>query len=421
MEKNGWENRNRPGALVMKLKIICLVCIATVAVASLIHHWTCHSCFSSHESLRDALGRQLDDARAFKDFPGTVVGASDVAQALKMFETHIMPTLEDRSESRIRGIRRLIAEGKAWVYTVSSDDWQWCYLLDLFPSLTSEGFDFEGFGFHYLVSFRNVQTGVFNPQCENEGLLELLPRENMPGDDAPVSAYEDYLKRLPRFKDALPRIGVAYPYADDGFVDVSAIVDVVDVQLVRVSDFDYRRMHQSSCLFWTYPPCCSAIYQIRLDVREVENGSLESDVYVLETRRTWNEFKQPREWLYFRGMTLRVSLHRDGSELLLIAEQLVEPYPPYSNDNVSISGGALVGGFRADKREGNLEPLIVAYGKHTKVEFKNGDILTSGEMATFPDFGVTSRFRILEMKDGANKEYWEGAWFAPREGQREQQ
>ena len=88
---------------------------------------------------------------------------------------------------------------------------------------------------------------------------------------------------------------------------------------------------------------------------------------------------------------------------------------------MSISGGAFVGGFRADEREGNLEPLIVAYGKHTKVEFKNGDILTSGEMATFPDFGVTSRFRILEMKDGANKEYWEGVWFATRDGRREQQ
>ena len=400
----------------MKRRTVFLVCIATVAVVALAYYGVNHSCFRSRESLRDALGRQIDNVLAYMDYPGIVVAATDTIEAMNAFERHILPTLDDRGEARIRRIRRSIAEGKAWVYLVSSDEWQLCYLLDLFPSLTS-----DGYGFHYLVSYRNVRTGVFNPQCENEGLLELLPRENMPGVERPISAYEDYLKRLPRFKDVLPRIGEACPHADDSLVDVSAIVDVVDVQLVSVTDFDYRRMHRAERILHIWPPCCCALYQIRLDVREVEKGTLESDVYVLETRRTWNEFKHPLEWMYFRGMTLRISLHKDGSELLLIAEQPVEPYPPYSNDNVSISGGAFVGGFRADEREGNLEPLIVAYGKHTKVEFKNGDILTSGEMATFPDFGVTSRFRILEMKDGANKEYWEGVWFATREGRREQQ
>jgi len=398
----------------MKRGVILSMCIATVAVVALIchrvyrscHHGVYRSCFRSHESLRDVLGRQLDDARAYMDYPGSVVGASDTFQALKAFDCQILPTLDDCGEARIRRIRRNIAEGKAWVYTVSSEDWQLCYLLDLFPSLTSDGY----YGFHYLVSFRNVQTGVFNPQCENEGVLELLPRENMPGVRRPISAYDEYLDRLPRFKDALPRIGETCSYEGD-LVDVSAIVDVVDIQLVCVTGFDYRRMHQQAL-----SSSCCALYQIRLDIREVLKGALESDVYILETRRTWDEFKHPLEWLYFRGMTLRVSLHREGSELHLIEELPVEPYPPYSNDNVSISGGALVGGARANEQEGNLEPLVVEYGKHTKVEFRNGDIINSGSRATFADFGVTSSFKILEMRDDANKEYWNSVWFAPRKG-----
>ena len=410
MEKDEWENRNGPGALVMKRRIICLACLSTVAVVALIYHGANHSGVRSRESLRDALRRQLDDARAFDDIPGTVVGASDVAQALKMFETHIMPTMEDRSESRISSIRHRVAAGKSWVYTATSPEWRTCYLLDLFPALTG-----DGYGFYYLVSRRNASTGEFDPPCENEGVLQLLSREDTPGVRRPTSAYDEYLQRLPRLKDVLPKIGDEYPYADDNLVDVVAIVDVVDVQLVCVTDFDYRRMHQSGRFLYTWPPCCCALYQIRLDVREVEKGKLDSEVYVLETRRTWSQFRNSLEWLYFRGMTFRVGLHRDGSELLLIEEQLVEPYPPYSSDNVSISGGALVGGFRADEYEGNLEPLVVKFGTHTKVEFTNGDIITSGSRATFADFGVTSRFKILEMNDGANKAYWNSAWFVPRQ------
>ena len=182
----------------MKRRTVFLVCIATVAVVALAYYGVNHSCFRSRESLRDALGRQIDNVLAYMDYPGIVVAATDTIEAMNAFERHILPTLDDRGEARIRRIRRSIAEGKAWVYLVSSDEWQLCYLLDLFPSLTS-----DGYGFHYLVSYRNVRTGVFNPQCENEGLLELLPRENMPGVERPISAYEDYLKRLPRFKDVL--------------------------------------------------------------------------------------------------------------------------------------------------------------------------------------------------------------------------
>lgn len=388
----------------MKRKNICLASIVMVSAVVLTYYGVRGFGCSSHEGLRDALERQLADSLANNDFSGTVVGAYDAEQALKDFESHILPTLEDRSETRISSIRRSVEEGKSWVYVATSAEWQTYYLLDLFPSSTG-----DGYGFCYLVSRRNVLTGEFDPPCENYGLLELLPREDRLCDKQPISAYDEYLQRIPRFEDALPRIGEPCGYTDN-LVDVSAIVDVVDVQLVCVTGFDYGRMHKA----WS-PGCC-ALYQIRLDVREVEKGTLDSDVYVLETRRSWDEFKHPLEWLYFRGMTLRVSLHRDGSELLLIEEHPVEPYPPYSNDNVLIRGSALVGGAGADEREGNLEPLVVEYGSHTKVEFRNGDIITSGRRATFADFGVTSKFKILELKDGAQKAYWNSVWFAPRKG-----
>ena len=407
--------------MARKIIILLPACIVIGIVMSLFLNRAHHSCIDSYESLRDVMGRQLEDARTFWGPSGAVVGASDTLQAIKTFDAHILPTLEYCSEPQIRGMRCRIAEGKAWVYTVAEDVWQTFYFLELTPSsMCHKGKDCpcplnNKYGFPYYVSRRNTLTGVFVPPCENHGLLELLPREAVPDVERPISAYEDYCERLPRIKDALPKIGEVDPYPNGKPIDVSAIVDVADVQLTGVTGFDYERRHEN------YRKSCVATYQIRLDVREVEQGILQSDVLILETQLAWDEFKRPFEWVYYRGMTLRIGLHREGGVLFMIEMQPVEPYPPYSNDNVSITGGGvLVGGALADKHEGRLEPLTVAYGTHTKVEFRHGDIITSGERATFVDFGVTSSFNIIEMKDGANKSYWESAWFVPRkDGNRE--
>ena len=117
--------------------------------------------------------------------------------------------------------------------------------------------------------------------------------------------------------------------------------------------------------------------------------------------------------MYYRGMTLRIDLHIDDGDLLLIDALPVEPYPPYSADNVRVTGGSLIGGFRADDTEGRLEPMIVTYGTHTKIEFRHGNILTTGRKSSFVDFGITSKFQVLELKKGANVEYWRNAWFLP--------
>ena len=66
----------------------------------------------------------------------------------------------------------------------------------------------------------------------------------------------------------------------------------------------------------------------------------------------------------------------------------------------------------AKEFEWRLTPLVVEYGSHTKVEFSHGDIVTIGKRSSFVDFGVSSKFKIIELKEGANKAYWEKCWFA---------
>jgi len=353
--------------------------------------------------LRDTLRRQLEDYRACRGETGVVSCAKNEVQALKMLESCITPTLDDCSEARIGRLKGSVVTGKTWIYQVVSGDWRICYLLDLFPCSTP-----MGYGFHYIVSCRNNQTGAFDPPHENHGLLQLLSSGFAPDKAGELpAAYEEYCQRLPRLKDALPKRGETYQYVVDDPMDTLAIVDVVDVELLCVDGFDYHRRHITSL------EGCSALYRIRLDVREVVRGILPSDVLILETKQPWSAFRWNGEWVFYRGMTLRISVHREKGDILLVDAVPVEPYPPYSNDNVRISSGALVGGFRARESEGRIEPLVVEYGTHTKVEFQCGDIITMGNRASFADFGVTSKFKILELKEGSNRKYWENAWFNP--------
>ena len=355
------------------------------------------------ERIQDAIGHQLEYSRAYYHLDGDVRAAEDVKQALEIFEANLLPTLTDRVQSRVDHIRSRIAGGKSWTYVVTEEDQILFYLVELVPRLTN-----HGYGFPYLVSVRDSRTGEFALRCENLGLLELLPRECIPEAKIQLSAYEEYCSRLPLLKDAIGKVGDVCQYAPDNPSDVSAIVDVTDVELVSVDGVDYQRRRAGNLLD------CRGAYRVRMDVRKIVRGQLPSDILILEVNEPWGELRRELEWLYYRGMSLRITIHPRRGELLLVDAIPVEPYPPYSNDSICISGGALVGGFSADEFEGKVEPLVVQYGTHTKVEYECGDVIIKGHRASFPDFGVTSKFRILELKDGANKAYWENAWFNPK-------
>lgn len=345
-----------------------------------------------------------------------IAAAKDVPHALRLFETYILPSLEDRSDARIGKLRQQIKDGKSWIYCrTDHKDYLNFFYLNLFPSC-----DHGRYVFAYLDTLWNKTTNSAVPPPERSPFLPLSPQYPFLHNHYSNSCYEDYCARLPRIDETLDyreeevlrgkleNAGV-YP----GRIDVVAVVEVVDVQFMGVTGFDYTRKYSADhCLG------CRAEYHIRLDVRKVEQGELASDIYILECKPFWVEFWFERDlWEYYPGITLRVGLQRHDGKLRLIEESIVEPYPPYSDKEINISGGTMIrgpNGLPAD-REGRLEPLVITYGSHTKVEFRHGEIITSGTQASFADFGVTSKFRVLELKDGANKAYWENVWYAPKE------
>lgn len=365
---------------------------------------SCRSPMTLDGGLRDAIGRQF--ARELNSAGGTIriLAANNLQHALCLFDAYIAPTLEDRSDARLNSLRHRLEDGKSWIYYYEIDGrYLCCHFVDLFPSCNS-----GQYGFNYYNSAWDYEQGKLERLVESRGVLGLQPKDPSLGFRYSDSDYEEYCAGVPRFK-----CGLYGPTGNDsqlvsGSADIWMIADVVDVQLVGVTGFDYSRTHDLS-----YPGCC-AEYRVRLDVRKVERGELSSKICILEVRPFWEEFMFDGSWCFYRGMTLRVGLYREKGTTYCVEAEPVEPYPPYSNENVRVCGGSLVGGIDA-MENGRLKPLVVEYGAHTKVEFKHGDIITSGKRATFADFGVTSKLKILEMKEGANRSYWENAWFNQEE------
>lgn len=364
---------------------------------------------SSVTNIREIMRIEL--CREFSEIPGDldnqikIAAAKDVPHALSLFDAYILPSLEDRSDARIKKLRRLIEEGRSWIYCRTDiEGYLGFFFLNLFPSCDS-----GEYGFAYLEFYWDKATRRADIDVERYGHLRLRPQFPYLRCHYSNSCYEDYCARLPRIYDTLD--AREYEVLDDPYrIDVAAIVEVVDVQLIGVTGFNYSRNHYNDY------PGTRAEYHIRLDVRKVEKGELSSDICVLECRQFRREFES-WAWPYYPGVTLRVGLQYYNGKLHLIEQSIVEPYPPYSDAGVSVSGGRMIRGPNGlcDDQEGRLEPLVVNYGSHTKVEFRHGDIITSGVRATFADFGVTSKFRILELNDGANKAYWESVWYTPKD------
>lgn len=383
----------------MNLKLFFLLGLTLSLVVFLyIKHCDSHRYGSVHD-LREAIGRQLEYDQSFHERSVEVVASKDVADALRLFDAYIIPTLDKQSERRVDRLKRQIVEGRSWMYRGAAEGCSIYYLINLFPSFYD-----SRYGFSFIIGCWDDASGACMQGNEDGGLLELMPQKNVSGVLYPVSAYEEFCQKLPRVKDGLPSINECCHYSSFENVGNIAVVDVIDVQLVNVSRLDYMHRH-SDCI-----EGCVAAYCVRMDVRAVERGAFPSDIFILETRRRWHEFAYEREWLYYRGMCLRVGvIERDGDYVLVI-EQPVCPYSPYS-DVVSIAGGGLIESSGNNGAAYKLNPLQVQYERKCRVEFCPGDLIAVGNRGSFVDFGVTSKARIQELDDSLNIDHWRGAWF----------
>lgn len=353
----------------------------------------------SSEDVRSTFAILLHEDLSVGDNDKEVQCAKDVDGAVEMFDKYIFPTLEDKSSNRVESLRSRITDGRSWMYCVAERDFMAYYFLNLYPEML-----FGRYAFGCYISYFDLAKKQFYPMdpgpLENFGFLEMRTQDS---DMNPILTYEEMVNRLPLLKWN----GVFD--VDDDKCDAVAVVDIVDVQLSEVSGFDRVRRY-NECTFFG-GECC-AVYRIHVFVRKVEKGSLAFDSFVIEKRIPWSDFFHEGAWFYYRGMTLRVELRNKNGAWLISDAHPALPYPPYSDEGVVLSGGVL----HAEKewseiQRGGLTPLIVEYGHHTKVEFSCGDVVCQSPSGSFVDFGVTSKFKVLELKDGGNKQFWNYAWF----------
>ena len=346
-----------------------------------------------YANMRKLFADLLSEYRCDFERKERVLCAKDVDEAIRIFDKFLFPTMEDKSELRIRRLRNRIKSRMSWVYCTEGGDGVAYYLLNLFPE-----FCYGRYGFNYFVRyFPENEDGL----RENHGFLELkgsdVFRERRDGGYAYGKACSQFPRIVENPDDATPIWGFES-------CDIVLVVDVVDVQLMNVGGFDRVRLYPSST------EECVAEYSIRMDIRSAERGLINAESLFLTARRRWLDFGCG-SWLYYRGMTLRIGLRSNGSDYSLVNVLPVMPYEPFSEEDVFVSGGGRIGKDWKEFQEGKMASLMVQYGSHTKVEFVHGDIVNCGPCGSFPDFGITSRVKVVELLEGSNREYWEDAWF----------
>lgn len=324
---------------------------------------------------------------------GATVSVASERSAYEMLETWIVPTLENKDASRIEMLKRRISDGKAWMYTAENERYRICLFQNLYPENDESG----RFGFAGLSSCFDKVTGKFDPDCENPLFLTLVAVARGPRLELTYT-YSEELRRIPRIRRGA---------AETDQADIIVVADVVDVQLVSVNGYD-RAMQYAEMT----DGCC-AVYHVRLDIRKVEQGKINSNTLILEEQVRWlNDSFSYGGWLNYRGMTLRLALQKKKMDYLCVKEEPVLPYEPFSGENVKVSGGRWVYGVDGScLHEGKLSPLVIEYGDHTKVEYSSGKAICKGKYSTFLDFGVSSCAKVLTVGEEADKVFWENAWF----------
>ena len=207
-------------------------------------------------------------------------------------------------------------------------------------------------------------------------------------------------------------------------LQIVVVADVMSVTMIAVTGLDGEcrvgnGFKSSRAKAW---------YRVTVHVRRVERGELMSQwlSFPVLQDSDW-DLKFKGGWLFYRGITLRLELHREGAGLLLDRSIPVLPYPPYSAEDIQVYGGMMEWNMpepnaftRCDGVRRVLDtddmPLAIQYGDHTLAVFVHGvDLLTervAGNVRKFYDFGVSAKVHVWFNGSEGNEAYWRNAWFA---------
>ena len=113
--------------------------------------------------------------------------------------------------------------------------------------------------------------------------------------------------------------------------EVQLIADVEEVSFNSLERLNHTHVVGDSHGYTPATPV--ATYRVELVVRKVEEGSLDFDriAFVVNPRQHENLlYDYGSGWPFFRGLTVRVRLCREGGVLRIACVNLALPYPPRS-------------------------------------------------------------------------------------------
>lgn len=202
--------------------------------------------------------------------------------------------------------------------------------------------------------------------------------------------------------------------------EVQLIADVEDVSFNSLEALNHTHVVGDSHGYTPATPV--ATYRVELVVRKVEEGALDFDRIAFVVNPCQHEnllYDYGSGWPFFRGLTVRVRLCREGGVLRIAWVNLVSPYPPHSKE--------LCLPEKCDFTRFALNPQAVArpkdavaveyvqYGDHTLAKFYSTTNDIMGSFGSFPDYSRTVRVEVWTASEGADADYWRTAWFAERQ------
>ena len=202
--------------------------------------------------------------------------------------------------------------------------------------------------------------------------------------------------------------------------EVQLIADVEDVSFNSLERLNHTHVVGDSHGYTPATPV--ATYRVELIVRKVEEGSLDFDriAFVVNPRQHENLlYDYGSGWPFFRGLTVRVRLCREGGVLRIACVNLVSPYPPHSRE-LCLQEGSVYSRFALNPQavarpKDAVAVEYVQYGDHTLAKFYSTTNDITGSFGSFPDYSRTVRVEVWTASEGADADYWRTAWFAERQ------
>ena len=202
--------------------------------------------------------------------------------------------------------------------------------------------------------------------------------------------------------------------------EVQLIADVEDVSFNSLEALNHTHVVGDSHGYTPATPV--ATYRVELVVRKVEEGSLDFDriAFVVDPRQHENLLSDYGSgWPFFRGLTVRVRLCREGGALRIACVNLALPYPPRSIA-LCLQEGSVYSRFALNPKavarpKDAVAVEYVQYGDHTLAKFYSTTNDITGAFGRFPDYSRTVRVEVWTASEGADADYWRTAWFAERQ------